>query len=952
VESVEVLEPGSDGQYGGLCPGGLVYNVEVEHHHNYIAEGILCHNSFKNLYAARSRFGESPKFLGGQGLSNRALDTNLKSQQVREANGGKGVFMLTATPTKNSPLEIYSMLSHIAPEEFTRRGIKNSEEFLDRYCVFEKDKVLGVNGEIEDALVTAGFKNMDELRAVMSRYIQRRTAEDVGLPLPQPEADMVLVDMSPAQKAVYVTLREAAAKAGGADDTGDAHIFSIMDKMGKAAIDLRLLGDPTEPDVPSPKLVKAADVIAEGAKEGGQVVFADHIDLHERLVDMLVDRGLKRSEIGIVNAKAASSSAKRQNIQDQFNAGKIKVVIGNTATMGEGMNLQKHTSDIHHLDLPWEPASIQQRNGRGLRQGNKREAVRIHTYLSKGSLDGYRYQTLTAKRDWQDLLWKGGNRIENLAREGVFDRNDLMIMLSADPDAERAKVAADKEAALGRAAAEGRAQAAGEFVRFSEMTRSMKNLPAGSKSSGRLEARIEAARARLKANPHFAARAALDAPEGVFVHPATGHAWQAGGAFEIDPKVAEAAKYSERASHWLVTSVKPGEGRLRARPYGSNIEFEFDSKLLSKGITPTAYDKAADSKATAEVLAGRVGGPEMNTPEKLVGLDPDMLRERYHDIQAALKEALRTYKAHISDRAAMVKDGKPLSVKSYEVNQNLDSADLMLPIPEHRDLAIQAWVDAERAKRAAGKFPATGRRGGYYAGAPIGVEFSYGALEKTNPWEGTLKELFGKDSIEEARGKLVASAVSDAKALDFNAALKVLSSTVRQEPYSPKASWPAESVAALLEKATNEDLVGNSSHLMVNAGVHSGLYTHGVPAESRPEIGDDVGTALAKMAIGSGDYALAMRAIEKRAKARGDAPKDAIVEMLKYKDAVPHARRTALRRAIADEAMKVARRAGIESDTLKFVGPMSETHRPIGEFLAEFKAENTPDWVGDERGAA
>lgn len=952
VESVEVLEPGSDGQYGGLCPGGLVYNVEVEHHHNYIAEGILCHNSFKNLYAARSRFGESPKFLGGQGLSNRALDTNLKSQQVREVNGGKGVFMLTATPTKNSPLEIYSMLSHIAPEEFTKRGIKNSEEFLDRYCVFEKDKVLGVNGEIEDALVTAGFKNMDELRAVMSRYIQRRTAEDVGLPLPKPEADMVLVDMSPAQKAVYVELREAAAKAGGADDTGDAHIFSIMDKMGKAAIDLRLLGDPTEPDVPSPKLVKAADVIAEGAKEGGQVVFADHIDLHERLADMLVDRGLKRSEIGIVNAKAASSSAKRQNIQDQFNAGKIKVAIGNTATMGEGMNLQKRTSDIHHLELPWEPASIQQRNGRGLRQGNKREAVRIHTYLSKGSFDGYRYQTLTAKRDWQDLLWKGGNRIENLAREGVFDRNDLMIMLSADPDAERAKVAADKEAALGRAAAEGRAQAAGEFARFAEMTRSMKNLPAGSKSSGRLEARIEAARARLKANPHFAAKAALDAPEGVFVHPATGHAWQAGGAFEIDPKVAEAAKYSERASRWLVTSVKPGEGRLRARPYGSNIEFEFDSKLLSKGITPTAYDKAADSKATADVLAGQVGGPEMNTPKKLVGLDPGMLRERYHDIQAALKEALRTYKAHISDRAALVKDGKPLSVKSYEVNQNLDSADLMLPIPEHRDLAIQAWVDAERAKRPAGKYPATGRRSSYHGGAPIGVEFSYGPLETRNPWEGALKDLFGKESIEEARDKLVASAIAEAKDLDFIGALKVLSSTVRQEPYSTKASWPAESVSALLDKATHEDLVGNSSRLMVNASLHSGLYRHGVPAESSPEIGDDVGTALAKMAIGSGDYALAMRAIEKRAKARGDAPKDAIVEMLKYKDAVPHARRTALRRAIADEALKVARRAGIESDTLTFVGPMSETHRPIGEFLAEFKAENTPDWVGGERGGA
>src|SRR5690606_27081630 len=125
------------------------------------------------------------------------------------------------------------------------------------------------------------------------------------------------------------------------------------------------------------------------------------------------------------------SAVKRQNIANAFNSGKLKVVVGN-ATMAEGLNMQKTTTDIHHLDVPWEPATLQQRNGRGLRQGNYNEAVRIHTYLSKGSFDGYRYQSVSAKRDWQDLLWNGGDRVENLLREGAFSNEELRIMLAAD----------------------------------------------------------------------------------------------------------------------------------------------------------------------------------------------------------------------------------------------------------------------------------------------------------------------------------------------------------------------------------------------------------------------------------------------------------------------------------------------------------------------------------------
>lgn len=206
------------------------------------------------------------------------------------------------------------------------------------------------------------------------------------------------------------------------------------------------------------------------------MVFSDFVASHEKIAAELVKRGIPRNQIAIINAQVANSSLKRQRIADDFNAGKIKVVIGNTATMGEGINLQVGTTDIHHLDLPWEPASIQQRNGRGLRQGNISEAVRIHTYLSKGSFDGYKYQTVASKRDWQGDLWNGGNTIANHNRPDNLAREDMLIMLAADPDEARKQFAENKSAALERQGSEKRREVAVQFTRLQGLKRSYSKL--------------------------------------------------------------------------------------------------------------------------------------------------------------------------------------------------------------------------------------------------------------------------------------------------------------------------------------------------------------------------------------------------------------------------------------------------------------------------------------------
>lgn len=660
----------------------------------------------KNLYAAKARFGDSPKFLGGQGLSNRALDFNLKTRWVRDQNGGKGVHGLTATPTKNSPLEIYSMLSHIAPEAFERIKVRNSEEFLDRFCEFVSDKVLSTKGEIEEATVVSGFKNLDELREIMSRFIDRRTAEQVGLQLPERQDRMHIVDMTPAQQAIYGELRAQLEESGKKKDaTGDAHIFSIMDKMNKAALDLELFDPAAHAGATSPKYQELAKQCLEGVKDGGQIVFSEYVDSHDKIVRALVDAGFKREEIGVINAQVAGSAVKRQNIANAFNQGKLKVVIGN-CTMAEGLNMQKTTTDIHHMDVPWEPATLQQRNGRGLRQGNLREAVRIHAYLSRGSFDGYRYQSVTAKKDWQDLLWNGGDRVENLAREGNFSADEMRIMMAADPEAARAEFEKDKTEATKRYEAGQRADAQAQFVRFAEMSRSYKALKnKATASAERLRSKLESAKTSLFNNKYWPAKAALDNADDVLIHPQTGTVLGKDVGLEFGDE-----------GKMVVTGVDMRSGMVTMRRYANTAGKGKVTVPLAElsDAKPYKFDAAAEADEVGKHL-------EAAANEKLNSLStwaevkamPSAVLEKNHDlIQRQIKDAKASYKGFHDLRDAYMVDkatGKIEKVESYSTKDKHETHDYLLPTEGAKEKAIQAWIDARRDASVASGFMSIGK---------------------------------------------------------------------------------------------------------------------------------------------------------------------------------------------------------------------------------------------------
>ncbi|HQS59654.1 MAG TPA: SNF2-related protein [Gallionellaceae bacterium] len=795
---------------------------------NGLGVDALIHDEFhhqKNLCAIKSRFGESPKYLGGGGLSMRALDFNLKARWLLDQQNGKNVYGLTATPTKNSPIEIYAMLSHVAPEAFEKIGVRNSEEFLDRFAKFENGMALDTGGKMEEALITAGFQNMDELRAIMKRYIHRQTADEVGLKLPGRQDVTHMVTMDAEQESAYSELRELAAEAKGKDATGDAHIFSIMDKMNKAAVDLSLL-DPDYDGTKSPKYITCAQEIIKNMKDGGQIVFSDYVDSHEKIAAALVASGIPRNQIGIINAQVASSSSKRQSICDAFNARKLKVVIGNTATMGEGLNLQKGTSDIHHLDLPWEPASMQQRNGRGLRQGNTNEGVRVHAYLAKGSFDGYRLQAILAKKDWQDAVWKGGNEVENMNQQGNVSRDEMMIMLAADPDQAREAFEANHKAKEERLVAGRTAEASQRFVKFQEVKRSYASLKnKDTQSAARLKAKLDKEYSALKADKYFTAKQALDSDTPVIVA-STGTMMYAGAGIEVTD--------GDKVARYVVEGVDPRKQQVAMRLYGQEmpVRMTMDIKDMPK---PKAF--AYDEKAETEEISRKIAEKplEIKQVSDVMKLPPSVISANHDKLQSQLWDGLRNYKVSAGHGSVALIDkvtGQPVIVPSHEVSGNSkgygpDTHDFMLPTEENKQKAIQAWMDAERAASFGTDTASVGRRGGKTV-TRAKRKYGFGVDGNNNPWTRIIGDLSGKYSgggyyygdgdspeVKPIRQKLIAEqnerirhAKTFSEALDAAAPLGEIQDA--DKGYGARVKLPKKAIAALWAKARHLDVLGGA----------------------------------------------------------------------------------------------------------------------------------------------
>jgi len=459
--------------------------------------------NFKNLYLPEAREGGVPRFMGNTGDgSKRAWQLDFRCAAVRARTGGAGIVLLSATPAKNSPLEFYNLIQYVDHNAWSRMGIRDPEQFIDRYLRIELKAVVNTRMEVEERAAVTGFVNLHELRDAIFRYGEFRTADEVGLKLPEPTVKVVEVDMNAAQDAKYdqyVSQIEDALDSTRVQDR--AKILGLLARMALVAIHPNLDDGHDWKSATSaginphaPKLDAMAKRVAAN-RTCGHIVFVDNIAAHVWAKEVLVGKGIAADRIAVLNAITAKGSADRERIAREFNgapeegiAPKYDVVIAN-AIAYEGIDLQKRTCAIHHLDLPWEPATLQQRNGRGVRQGNTLSTIEINYYFARRSQDGLRFNLIQGKLGWMVQLLKSQKRdTNNPGAQMELGPEEILLLISRDPDRTAQRLAEVKA----RREAEARAKVADDAARL------LRSANARFRKAERLDDPVESARLRLE----------------------------------------------------------------------------------------------------------------------------------------------------------------------------------------------------------------------------------------------------------------------------------------------------------------------------------------------------------------------------------------------------------------------------------------------------------------------
>jgi len=406
----------------------------------YVDEAHL----FKNLYfpTRMTRLAGLPN-----SESDRAFDMLLKVRHVQEVNNGGGVTFATGTPISNTMAEMYTMQRYLGMDDLASRGLAMFDSWAKQFGVAVNSLELAPEGRgYRMRTRFAEFTNWAELAKMYRTFADVLTADKLKLPTPKVKGGSgqpVTSPASPELKAYVTDLVERAeqVRKGRVDPKKD-NMLKIVGEGRKVALDLRLVGF-AHPD-PEGKLFASAERISDiyfrwKDKKGTQLVFSDlgtpssdGFNVYDELKRILVERHkMPADQIAFIHD--ADTDAKKQRLFNDVNAGRIRVLIGSTEKMGAGTNVQKRLVALHHLDAPWRPSDIEQREGRIIRQGNEfRDAdpdgfeVEIYRYLTEGSFDAYMWQTLESK-----AKFIAASTSDNLTARKIEDM-DAVVMNAAE----------------------------------------------------------------------------------------------------------------------------------------------------------------------------------------------------------------------------------------------------------------------------------------------------------------------------------------------------------------------------------------------------------------------------------------------------------------------------------------------------------------------------------------
>ena len=399
---------------------------------------------FKNLFLATKM-----RNVGGiaQTEAQKSSDLFMKTQYLDELTGGRGVIFATGTPISNSMVELYTIQRYLQYRLLQEMGLVHFDDWAGSFGETVTAIELSPEGTGYRAKTRfAKFYNLPELMAAFKEVADIQTADMLCLPVPKANFHTEVIQPSELQKEMIKGLAERAEKIrGGGVDPHVDNMLRITNDGRKLALDMRLI-NPLAADDPNGKVaVCARNVfrIWEQTKEkrSAQLVFCDlstpttdgSFSVYDDLKKKLMDAGIPEEEIAFIHT--ADSEAKKKELFSKVRAGQVRVLLGSTAKMGAGTNVQDKLIALHDLDCPWRPSDLQQRLGRIVRQGNENEEVEIYRYVTEGTFDAYLYQLVENKQKFiaQIMTSKAPVRVADDVDETALSYSEIKALATGNP---------------------------------------------------------------------------------------------------------------------------------------------------------------------------------------------------------------------------------------------------------------------------------------------------------------------------------------------------------------------------------------------------------------------------------------------------------------------------------------------------------------------------------------
>ena len=364
-------------------------------------------HSFKNLFL----YTKMRNVAGlAQTEAQKSADLFMKCRYLDELTGGRGIVFATGTPISNSMTEMYTMQRYLQYETLRKQGLTQFDAWASTFGETITSIELAPEGTGYRAKTRfARFYNLPELIAMFKQVADIQTADMLNLPVPTVNYHNVAMKPSEHQRDMVTSLAERAERVrnGMVEPTVD-NMLKITNDGRKLALDQRLVNGML-PDNEESKVNACMDNIyrvweAGAGKKLTQLVFCDlstpHNDgtfnVYDDLKAKLMERGIPAEEIAFIHN--AKTEVQKAALFTSVRRGLVRVLIGSTAKMGAGTNVQRKLAAEHHLDIPWRPSDIEQREGRMIRQGNTNESVDVFRYVTESTFDAYMWQTIEGKQ--------------------------------------------------------------------------------------------------------------------------------------------------------------------------------------------------------------------------------------------------------------------------------------------------------------------------------------------------------------------------------------------------------------------------------------------------------------------------------------------------------------------------------------------------------------------------